>query len=342
MRASFFYLTDNVFPMQLTSQKITERICSHIEQLPFTREPDNLYSPVRYALSMGGKRLRPVLMLLTYNMYKPDIDVALDPAAAIEIYHNFTLLHDDLMDKADLRRGKQTVHRKWNANTAVLSGDVMLSLADRYMSHCVDRHYRAVMETFCRTSIEIAEGQQYDMDFESKDDVSESEYIEMIRLKTSVLLACSMKIGAVLADAPAEEADLLYKVGEQMGLAFQLHDDYLDVYGDSKVFGKKVGGDILCNKKTFLYVKSMELADVLQRKELTEWFSTEGDDPSFCEKKIKAVTEIYSSLDMPRICREQEDFYYHRAHAYLNKVHLAEDSKEELRAYLASMMNRVV
>ncbi|MBO7467660.1 MAG: polyprenyl synthetase family protein [Bacteroidaceae bacterium] len=328
--------------MQLTSQQITELIGSHIDKLTFSHEPANLYAPVRYALSMGGKRIRPVLMLLAYNLYKPDVDVALDPAAAIEIYHNFTLLHDDLMDKADMRRGQLTVHRKWDANTAVLSGDVMLSLADTYMSHCDDRHYRAVMETFSRTSIEIAEGQQYDMDFESRDNVTEAEYIEMIRLKTSVLLACSMKIGATLADASAEDVENIYKAGEQMGLAFQLHDDYLDVYGDSKVFGKKVGGDILCNKKTFLYVKSMELADGEQRGELDKWFATEGGDAAFCETKIREVTRLYSALEMPRICREQEDFYYHRAHAYLDKVHVAEEAKKELRAYLASMMNRVV
>lgn len=328
--------------MQLTSRQITERICSHIDSLSLPEEPAGLYLPVRYVLSMGGKRLRPVLMLLTYNMYKPDVDVAMDPATAVEIYHNFTLLHDDLMDKADMRRGHQTVHLKWDANTAVLSGDVMLSLADTYMSHCDDRHYRAVMETFSRTSIEIAEGQQYDMDFERRDNVTEADYIEMIRLKTSVLLACSMKIGAILADASDEDIYNIYKVGEQMGLAFQLHDDYLDVYGDPLTFGKKVGGDILCNKKTLLYIKSMELADDSQREELQRWFSSSPDSPAACEEKIQAVTRLYTSLDMPRMCREQEDLYYQRAHAYLNKVQVPDEAKRELRSYMASMMNRTV
>ena len=198
------------------------------------------------------------------------------------------------------------------------------------------------METFSRTSVEIAEGQQYDMDFENRDDVTEQEYIEMIRLKTSVLLACSLKIGAILAGASDEDAENLYKVGEQMGLAFQLHDDYLDVYGDPKVFGKKVGGDILCNKKTFLYVKSMKLANDLQRRDLEHWFTTNDTDPLFSETKINAVTRIYTDLNMPEICCTQEDNYYRCAHAYLDKVNVPDEAKAELRAYLASMMNRNV
>lgn len=328
--------------MQLSSQSLLNKVNEHIEQMSYLHEPANLYLPVRYVLSMGGKRLRPVLMLLAYNLYKDDVDTILDPASGIEMYHNFTLLHDDLMDNADMRRGKQTVHVKWNNNTAILSGDVMLSLADIYMSHCDDHYFRKVMETFSRTSVEIAEGQQYDMDFENRDDVTEQEYIEMIRLKTSVLLACSLKIGAILAGASDEDAENLYKVGEQMGLAFQLHDDYLDVYGDPKVFGKKVGGDILCNKKTFLYVKSMKLANDLQRRDLEHWFTTNDTDPLFSETKINAVTRIYTDLNMPEICCTQEDHYYRCAHAYLDKVNVPDEAKAELRAYLASMMNRNV
>ena len=332
----------NLPTMLIPSSKLHEKVNDHLEHMTYAHEPMNLYVPVQYVLSMGGKRLRPVLMLLAYNLYKDDVDTILDPAAGIEVYHNFTLLHDDLMDRADMRRGLQTVHLKWNDNTAILSGDVMLSLADSCMAHCADEYYRSVMSTFTNTSIEIAEGQQYDMDFERRDDVKEEDYIEMIRLKTSVLLACSMKIGALLAGASADDAENLYRAGEQMGLAFQLHDDFLDVYGDPKVFGKKNGGDILCNKKTFLYVKTMQLADARQRATFTKWLATETDDELSRKAKIEAVTRLYTELDMPRICQEAEDRYYRLAHAYLDKVTVPEERKAELRAYLADMMHRTV
>jgi geranylgeranyl diphosphate synthase type II len=328
--------------MLIPSSRILDKVNEYLAHMPYAREPMNLYAPVQYVLSMGGKRLRPVLMLLTYNLYKEDLDAILEPAAGIEVYHNFTLLHDDLMDRADMRRGHQTVHLKWDDNTAILSGDVMLSLAFACMAHCPEAYDRDVMETFTRTSIEIAEGQQYDMDFERRDDVTEQEYIEMIRLKTSVLLACSMKIGALLAGASAADAENLYRAGEQMGLAFQLHDDYLDVYGDPKVFGKKNGGDILCNKKTFLYVKTMQLADERQRATFAQWLAAVTDDERSRRAKIEAVTRLYTELEMPRICREEEDRYYRLAHAFLNKVSVPEERKAELRAYMADMMHRTV
>ena len=325
-----------------TPSQLLRKINEHLESLSYLHEPENLYLPVRYVLSMGGKRLRPVLMLMAYNLYRTDVESILDPACAIEMYHNFTLLHDDLMDRADVRRGMPTVHRRWNDNTAILSGDVMLSLAMSYMMHVDDARLRPVMETFIRTTLEIDEGQQLDMDFEHRNDVTEAEYIEMIRLKTSVLLGCSMKIGALLAGASDDDADNLYKAGEQMGLAFQLHDDYLDVYGNPETFGKKVGGDILCNKKTFLYVKAMQLADNLQRRDLQHWFSTDDADPLFSETKIAAVTRIYSDLDMPVICHTHEDEFDRLAHAHLNKVSVPEETKAELRSYLASLMERTV
>ncbi len=326
----------------LTPSQLLCKVNDHLEGLDYFHEPENLYLPVRYILSMGGKRLRPVLMLMAYNLFRPDVDAILDPACAIEVYHNFTLLHDDLMDRADVRRGKATVHRKWNDNTAILSGDAMLSYAMKCMTRIEDSRLRPVIDTFIRTTLEIDEGQQYDMDFEQRDKVSEAEYIEMIRLKTSVLLGCSMKIGALLAGASEDDAENLYKTGEQMGLAFQLHDDYLDVYGDPDTFGKKVGGDILCNKKTFLYVKAMQLADDLQRRDLLYWFSTNDNDPLFSETKIAAVTRIFTDLDLPVICRTHEDDFYHRAHAYLDKVSVAEETKAGLRSYLASLMERTV
>jgi len=323
-------------------QQLLQKVNAHLEHLDYLHEPENLYLPVRYALSMGGKRLRPVLTLMAYNLFRDDVDAILDPACAIEVYHNFTLLHDDLMDRADMRRGKPTVHRRWNDNTAILSGDVMLSLAMSYMTHLDDAHLRPAMDTFIRTSIEIGEGQQLDMDFEQRDDVTEAEYIEMIRLKTSVLLGCSMRVGALLGGASAADADSLYKAGEQMGLAFQLHDDYLDVYGDPKTFGKKVGGDILCNKKTFLYVKAIQLADDARRSELQRWFATTDTSAAFAETKIAAVTRLYTDLGLPHICHTSEDAFYRQAHAHLADVSVPDEAKGVLRAYFGSLMERTV
>lgn len=218
-----------------TADEILKQVNDFLDNLAYDRKPESLYAPIRYVLSMGGKRIRPVLMLLGYNMFKDNPESILMPACALETYHNYTLLHDDLMDNASIRRGHQTVHCKWNANTAILSGDSMLVLAYQRMAQCDKAHLAQVLGIFTETALQIGEGQQYDMDFEHRNDVAEDEYIEMIRLKTSVLLACALKIGAVLAGASEEDAENLYKFGERIGLAFQLQDDYLDVYGDPKV-----------------------------------------------------------------------------------------------------------
>ena len=212
-----------------TADEILAKVNAYINNLTYDRKPQSLYEPIKYVLELGGKRIRPTLMLLSYNLFKDDPETILSPACALETYHNYTLLHDDLMDDAPLRRGQQTVHVRWDANTAILSGDSMLVLAFERMARCGDKHLHEVLSLFAETALEIGEGQQYDMEFEHRNDVREEEYIEMIRLKTSVLLACAMKIGAILADAPKEDADKLYKFGEQIGLAFQLQDDYLDV-----------------------------------------------------------------------------------------------------------------
>ena len=219
----------------LKSEEVLSVVNEAIQSLPFNRQPTSLYEPVRYVLSIGGKRMRPVLMLLAYNLFKDNPQSILNQACALETYHNYTLLHDDLMDNADLRRGHETVHKRWNANTAILSGDSMLVLAFQQMAQCPEDKLKAVLDLFTETALEIGEGQQYDMDFEHRMDVREDEYIEMIRLKTSVLLACALKMGALLADASADDANLLYKFGEQIGLAFQLQDDFLDVYGDKNL-----------------------------------------------------------------------------------------------------------
>ena len=325
--------------MSYAFSQLLDKVNAHIESLDYAREPMNLYRPVQYILSLGGKRIRPAMMLMAYNMYRDDVEKILDPALALEIYHNFTLLHDDLMDNADVRRGKPTVHKRWDANTAILSGDVMLTLADVYMSRVDDAHFREVMATFHATSIEIAEGQQYDMDFETRTDVTEAEYIEMIRLKTSVLLACALKIGAILGGATKEDAEHLYRLGESIGLAFQLRDDYLDVYGDPKVFGKKVGGDILCNKKTYLYINALRLADKEQRAALDYWATATDIVP---EEKVAAVTAIYTALGLPEMSRDIEERYYLRAQASLEALSVAEEKKLVLREFMAALMERNV
>lgn len=325
--------------MPYSFSQLLDKVNAHIENLDYAREPMNLYRPVQYILSLGGKRIRPAMMLMAYNMYREDVEQILDPALALEIYHNFTLLHDDLMDNADVRRGKPTVHKRWDANTAILSGDVMLSLADVYMSRVDDEYFREVMATFHKTSIEIAEGQQYDMDFETRTDVEEAEYIEMIRLKTSVLLACALKIGAILGGASKEDAEHLYHLGECIGLAFQLRDDYLDVYGDPKVFGKKIGGDILCNKKTYLYINALRLANKEQRAVLDYWAAATDINP---EEKIAAVTAIYTELGLPEMSRAIEERYYSQAKAELEALNVSLEQKEVLRQFMAMLMERDV
>ena len=235
-----------------TSNEILQVVNDFLTGLSYDRRPASLYEPVQYVLSLGGKRIRPVLMLMAYNLWREQPEDILMPAIGLETYHNYTLLHDDLMDNADMRRGHETVHRRWDANKAILSGDSMLVLAYQRMQQVPADKLPAVMDLFTETALEIGEGQEYDMSFETRNAVTEDEYIEMIRLKTSVLLACAMKIGALLADAPQRDADLLYRFGEQVGLAFQLQDDLLDVYGDPKVFGKAIGGDITSNKKTYI------------------------------------------------------------------------------------------
>lgn len=321
----------------LTANEILEKINSYLEQLPYDRKPASLYEPIKYVLSMGGKRIRPTLMLLSYNLFKDDPEKILSSACALETYHNYTLLHDDLMDKAPLRRGHQTVHEKWNANVAILSGDSMLVLAYQRMLQCPEDKLKPVMDLFTETALEIGEGQQYDMEFETRTDVKEDEYIEMIRLKTSVLLACAMKIGAILADAPEKDADNLYKFGEQIGLAFQLQDDYLDVYGNSAVFGKAIGGDILSNKKTYMLINAFNKADEKQRAELLKWITAKDFDP---KEKIAAVTKLYNEIGIDKLAEQKINYYFAQSRKYLDAVDVPEERKKELEAYTGKMMHR--
>ena len=321
----------------MKAEELLVKVNDFLDNLKYERKPSGLYDPVKYVLSMGGKRIRPVLMLLSYGLFKDDVESVLMPACALETYHNYTLLHDDLMDNADMRRGHETVHRKWDANTAILSGDTMLVLAYERMAKCNPVYLSDVLHTFTETALEIGEGQQYDMEFETRNDVTEDEYIEMIRLKTSVLLACAQKIGAILAGASKQDQDNLYKFGEQIGLAFQLQDDYLDVYGDPKVFGKKVGGDIICNKKTYMLINAYNRADAEQRRELQHWMEAETFNS---DEKVAAVTTIYNKVGVDKLAIEKIAYYFEESKKYLDAVQVSDERKAELRLYAQKMMHR--
>lgn len=321
----------------LSSKEILDKVNAYLDALPYDRKPSSLYEPVKYVLSLGGKRIRPVLTLLAYNLFKDDPESALAPACGLETYHNYTLLHDDLMDNADMRRGHATVHKKWDANTAILSGDSMLVLAYQRVAQVPAEKLRPVLDLFTVTALEIGEGQQYDMDFESRTDVREEEYIEMIRLKTSVLLACAVKMGAILADASEADARELYAFGEQMGLAFQLQDDLLDVYGDPKVFGKAIGGDITSNKKTYMLINAYQRADDSQRAELERWVGAKDFDK---QEKIQAVTALYNNIGIRELCEERINHYFAEAMKHLDRVAVADGRKEALRQFTREMMKR--
>ncbi len=320
-----------------TSEELLKKVNEAIAQLPYVRKPASLYAPIEYVLSLGGKRVRPVLMLLGYNLYKDDPESIMTQAIGLETYHNFTLLHDDLMDKADMRRGHMTVHKKWDDNQAILSGDTMLLQSFQRMADCPADKLPDVFNTFVETSLEIGEGQQLDVEFETRNDVTEDEYIEMIRLKTSVLLACALKIGAIMAGASKDDQENLYKFGEQIGLAFQLQDDLLDVYGDPKVFGKNIGGDITSNKKTYMLINAVNRANDEQRKELMKWIEAENFDRN---EKVKAVTALYDAIGIRQLCEQKMEACYVLAQEYLSKVSVSEERKSILKTYAAAMMKR--
>lgn len=317
--------------------ELTEKVTTALEQLPYDRQPQGLYAPIKYVLSLGGKRIRPVLMLMAYNMYREDVDRIMPVALGLEVYHNFTLLHDDLMDRADVRRGKPCVHKVWNDNTAILSGDNMLVMAYQMMSRCPSSALPSVISIFIETALQIDEGQQYDMEFEQRTDVTEREYLEMIRLKTSVLLACALQIGALLGGASEADAQALYAYGEKVGLAFQLQDDYLDVYGDFETFGKAIGGDILCNKKTFMLINALAHAPEHLRAELQGWLAATEYDPA---EKIEAVRHIYTQVGVDQMAKERISFYFAQAEDALLALPIAEERKEILRQWTEQLLGR--
>ena len=316
---------------------LTETIENYLSNISYPTQPEGLYEPISYVLSMGGKRLRPTLLLLSYSLFKDDIDTALPLAIGLETYHNHTLLHDDLMDNADVRRGKPTVHKKWDANTAVLSGDAMLIIAFRHFIEARCEGKEQILKLFANTALEICEGQQYDVNFERRTDVTESEYMEMIRLKTSVLLACAAKAGALAAGASPEDADTLYRFAEKMGLAFQVQDDWLDVYGDPKVFGKKIGGDILCGKKTYLLINALNRADAAEKQRLLALLA---DSEMPAGEKIAAVTHIYDALGISQLTLQTIDNLYKEALADLDALSLPAERVAPLRQYAGSLLGR--
>ena len=298
-----------------------EKIQAAIAAIPYPSRPEGLYEPISYVMSMGGKRLRPTLVLLAYSLFRSDWERALPAATALEMYHNHTLLHDDLMDRADMRRGMATVHKKWDDNTAILSGDTMLLMAAQTIATQRVGRFNEVKALFLQSAIEICEGQQYDVNFERRRDVTEEEYIEMIRLKTSVLLGCAAKMGALLADASDADSEVLYRFAEKIGLAFQLQDDYLDCFGDPKVFGKRIGGDILCGKKTFMTVAAMQrMADDEERGAFLDMLDASAESEEEEEAKIARVIGIYRRLDIPAVADRRIQGFYDEAKDILSTL----------------------
>ena len=309
----------------------------HIQTLSIPDTPAELYEPVRYVLSLGGKRIRPALVLLSCDMFSGGVESALIPALAIEVFHNFTLLHDDIMDRSDMRRGNSTVHIKYNENVAILSGDVMSILACRLMNQSPGVVLHTVQNIFTRTAMQVCEGQQYDMNFEEHLTVSEEEYLHMIELKTAVLIAASLKIGAILGGASEKDAEDLYEFGLNMGIAFQLQDDLLDTYGDPDVIGKKRGTDIIDNKKTFLMINALEKASAPEKEELCAWLTREEFDST---EKISAITDIYDKLKIRELTEGRIKDFYAVAMASLKRLNRPEEKKEELFNFASYLMSR--
>jgi geranylgeranyl diphosphate synthase type II len=313
---------------------LIERELSGID---FPDTPENLYDPLKYFLKLGGKRLRPVLTLLASEMYGNPRETSIHAALAVEVFHNFTLIHDDIMDQAPLRRNKETIQVKWNSNIAILSGDVLFVKAYQLLVQQEERHLKELIDVFNRTAIEVCEGQQLDMDFENRTNVTVDEYIEMIRLKTSVLLGCALEFGAIIADAPEEDRNNLYQFGQNIGIAFQIQDDILDLYADPEKFGKQVGGDVLADKKTLLNLKALELSDSSSRAQLAD-LKNEIDSI----KKVTSTRLIYDNLKVKSVCEEIMQSYYNKAILHLDQINIKETSKLNLKNLASFLMTRSV
>lgn len=310
---------------------------TYLQAQDFKREPKNLYEPVDYILQLGGKRIRPLLTLMAADVFTGNYKTALPAAMAVETFHNFTLVHDDIMDEAPLRRGKETVHQKWDVNTGILSGDAMLILAYQYFENYEPIIFRKLAQLFSKTALEVCDGQQLDVDFETRNDVTIDEYINMIRLKTSVLVAAALKMGAIVANVDDSQADLLYNYGLHLGIAFQLQDDLLDAFGDPKTFGKQVGGDIIENKKTFLYLKCLEIAEKVDAEKLQFFFNQKLEDNSI---KIEEVKRIFEQNDIPNITTELIESYTNKAFDFLTDLNISDEAKQALVDFGNNLMNR--
>ncbi len=321
-----------------TSDYLRELSDKAITSLGVSAEADKLFAPVRYILSIGGKRLRPVMCLLACNLFKDKIDEAVMPAAGIEVFHNFTLIHDDIIDKADLRRGSPTVHSKWGHDQAILSGDVMAFVAVECIGQAPEKALPRTLKLFNRTAIEVCIGQQLDIDYEKKGVVSETEYIRMIELKTAVLIAASLKTGAIIGEASEKDQDLLYEFGRCLGIAFQIQDDVLDTYGDTKMFGKKTGSDIIANKKTYLLVKAMEMAGGEKLRQLRKLMEAGNHDP---EEKVQAVRTIYDDLEIRLQAENLAYDYFNRSFQALDQVTVNAERKKEIKQMAVNLIGRV-
>jgi geranylgeranyl diphosphate synthase type II len=316
-----------------------ELITDYFSELHLTKDPKNLYEPIEYILSLGGKRMRPILTLMAAEVFDIDCKKALAAATAIEVFHNFSLVHDDIMDDAPLRRGNETVHEKWNINTGILSGDAMLILAYQHFEEYEPKIFRELAKLFSKTALEVCEGQQYDVDFETRDDVTIPEYLKMIEYKTAVLVAAAMKMGAIVAETTTDNADLIYDFGLNLGLAFQLQDDYLDAFGDPETFGKQVGGDIIENKKTYLYLKAIAFSDENQKNQLMHLFSIHPSDNA---DKITSVKEIFNTTGASSATQQAIHDFTFKAFETLEKMNISSDKKSMLRTFGENLMNRNV
>lgn len=321
----------------LSIEKYREAFVDYLVEFAAPNEPNNLYEPIQYILKLGGKRLRPVLTLMTSELFNCNYKKSLDAALAIEIFHNFSLIHDDIMDDAPLRRGHKTVHEKWNLNTGILSGDAMLILAYQLFENYDNHKFRELAKLFTKTALEVCEGQQYDIDFETRDDVTISQYLKMIEFKTAVLVGASMKMGAIIADSSLEDQNRVYEFGRDLGIAFQLQDDYLDAFGDPKTFGKQVGGDIIENKKTYLFIKALELSEESEKQKLLELYS---DSESNKEDKVNIVKNIFDKSGATLAVKEIIEDFTQKAFSNLESINITNHSKEVLKEFGTALMNR--
>ncbi len=312
---------------------------NYLQSKEWIQEPKNLYEPIDYILQLGGKRIRPLLTLMAADVFSNEFKSALPAALAVEVFHNFTLVHDDIMDEAPIRRGQKTVHEKWNINTGILSGDAMLILAYQYFENYEPIAFQKLAKLFSKTALEVCDGQQLDIDFETRNDVTIDEYINMIRLKTSVLVAAALKMGAIVAEATEEDAQLIYDFGLNLGLAFQLQDDYLDAFGDPETFGKQIGGDIIENKKTYLYLKALELSDDETAQKLKFFYQNKFSENA---TKIEEVKRIFEINDIPLLISQEIKTFTDKAFDKLDKMNITKENKDKLRSFGTWLMNRTV